>query len=115
MARVYERLGSRELESVVLENTPQYDLYEDVTQNEQIFPLLEPTPEVGDHYIGAEILLPSRAKVARGHLVAWIHSARGNIMGRAHMNPILDTRMYKVEIAGGKVTELTTNIIAKSV
>ena len=35
-------------------------------------------------------------------------------MGSALMNPILDTRMYQVEFAGGKVTELTTNVIAQS-
>ena len=41
MARVYDRLGSsvlqRELEDIGLENTPQYNPYEDETQNEQIF------------------------------------------------------------------------------
>ena len=41
MARGYEKLGScilpRELEDIGLENTPQYDLYEDGTQNEQTF------------------------------------------------------------------------------
>ena len=35
-------------------------------------------------------------------------------MGRAHMNPIFNTRMYQVEFTGGKVTELTPNVIAKS-
>ena len=44
MARVYERLGSqvlqRELEDIGLESIPQYDLYEDETQNEQTFPQL---------------------------------------------------------------------------
>ena len=34
-------------------------------------------------------------------------------MGRAHKNPILDIRKYQVEISGGKVTELTSNIIAE--
>ena len=66
MSRVYERLGShvlpRELEDLGLEDTPQYDPYEDETQNEQTFPQLmeelEPMPEVGDHYIGGKILLP---------------------------------------------------------
>ena len=66
MARVHDRLGScvlpRDLEDLGLENTPQYDLCEDETQNIQSFPQLaeelEPMPEVGDHYIGAEILLP---------------------------------------------------------
>ena len=66
MARVYESLGShvlpRELEDVGLEDTPQYNPYENEAQNEQMLPQqgeeLEPMPEVGDHYIEAEILLP---------------------------------------------------------
>ena len=66
MAKVYERLEShvlpKELEDVGLENTPQYDPYEDETQNEQSFPQLEeelePMPDVGDYYKGAEMLLP---------------------------------------------------------
>ena len=81
-----------------LENTPQYDLYKDETQNKQIFPqlveVLEPMPEAGNHYIGTEILLPRGDKMARGHVVVWSHDTSGNIMGRAHTNLILDTRMY---------------------
>ena len=72
MARVYERLGScvfpRELEDEGLEDTQQYDPYEDETQNKQSFPQLaeelEPMPEVGNHYIGAEILLPRGDKMS---------------------------------------------------
>ena len=44
MARVYDRLGSqvlpRDLNDIGQENTPQYDLYEDETQNDQTFPQL---------------------------------------------------------------------------
>ena len=74
---------------------------------------LESISEVIDHYIGAEIMLPRRNKVARGHIVAWSGNTNGNVMGRAHTNPILDTRMYQIEVTGGKVTEFTTNIIAE--
>ena len=78
IARCYEMLGSwvlpRELEGIRQVNTPHYDLYEAETQNEQTFPHLaeelEPTPELGDHYIGAEILLPTGDEMARGHVVA---------------------------------------------
>ena len=35
-------------------------------------------------------------------------------MGKAHANPILDTRFYQVESFGGKVTELTTSVIVES-
>ena len=40
--------------------------------------------------------------------------ANGNVMGRSHTNPTLDTRTYQVDFTGGKVTELTTNLIAES-
>ena len=89
MARIYERLRScvlpRELEDLGLEDTPQYDPYEDETQNEQSFPQLaeelEPMPEVGDLYIGAEILLPRGDQMARGHVVARSRDTNGNVMG----------------------------------
>ena len=42
------------------------------------------------------------------------HDANGHIMGKAHINPILDTITYQVEFAGNNITELTTNIIAES-
>ena len=41
--------------------------------------------------------------MARGLVVAQSHDAK-NIIDRVHTNPILDTRMYQVEFAGGKVT-----------
>ena len=52
--------------------------------------------------------------MARGHVVARSRDVRFNVIGRSHMNSILDTRMYQVEFNWGKVAELTTNIIAKS-
>ena len=122
MARVYERLEywvlPRQLEDVRLENTPQYDPYEDETQNKQSFPQLaeklEHMSEVGDHYIGPEIQLSRGDQMAKGHVVVRSQDANGNVMGRSHTNPILDMRTYQVEFAGGNVTELTTNVIAES-
>ena len=101
-----------------LENDPQYDQYEDETQNMQMFPQLaeelKTFPEVRDHYIGAEILLPRGDEMARSHLVAQSCDANRNILNMSHMNPILDTRTYQVEFAGGKVTESMANVIAES-
>ena len=112
MSRVYDRLSSwvipRELEDLGLENTPQYDPYEDETQNKQSYPQLaeelEPMPEAGDYYIGAELLLPGGDQMARDHVVARSQDANGNVMGRSHTNTILDMRMYMVEIAGCEIT-----------
>ena len=93
-----------------LEITPQYDAYENETPNKNTFcqltEELDSITEVGNHYIGAEILLPRGNKMARSHVVACSWYARGSMMGRAHTNSILDTRMYQVKFAGGEVTKL---------
>ena len=99
MDRIYERLGShvlpRVLENVGLENMPEYNLYENETQNKQSFPQqaeeLEIMPEMGDHYICAKILLPRGDKIARSHIVARSQDTNGNVICRSHTNPILDT------------------------
>ena len=70
-------------------------------------------PEVRDHYIGAEILLPEWDQMARCQVVVQSCNANGKVIRRAHINPILDTKMYQVEFGGGKVIELITNIIAE--
>ena len=75
---------------------------------------LEPMPEAGNLYRGAEIMLTRGDQMARGHVVARSRDAKGNVMGRSNTNPILDTRMYQVEFTGGEVTEFTANIIAES-
>ena len=49
-----------------------------------------------------------------GRVISQKRDADGNPMGRAHSNPILDTRVYNVEFDDGNVTELTTNLIAES-
>ena len=112
-----KRLGSqvlpRELGDIGLDASLQYDPYEDVTQNEQLFtPFAEelvPMPEVSDQYKGAEILLPIEEHVARYYVVAWSHDANGNALCRAHANPSLDTRLYQTKFTAGKVTGLTTD------
>ena len=52
--------------------------------------------------------------MARSYVVAWSCNASGHIMGKAHANPIMNTRMYQVDFGGGKVTELFANVIAQS-
>ena len=52
--------------------------------------------------------------MARDHVRAWSQDANENVVGGAHTNQILETRMCTVEFTGGKVTELTINIITQS-
>ena len=58
-------------------------------------------------------MLHRKDQMARGHVVARSCDTNGNVMGRSHTNPILDTRMYQVEFTEGKDTELSANIIVK--
>ena len=55
-------------------------------------PPLETTPEIGDNYIGTELLLPRGDAMARGRVVSRKRDSDNNPVGRAHSNPILDTR-----------------------
>ena len=78
VVKVCERLGSQVLPTDLvnrgLEDTPQYDPSEDETQSIQTIPSiqeeLEPTSEVADYYLGAEILLPRMYQMARCFVVA---------------------------------------------
>ena len=80
MASIYERLRSwvipRTMVDLGLDYTPQYDFYEDGTQNEQSFPQLteelEPMPKSGDYYIRSEVFLPIEDQMTTGHVVVRI-------------------------------------------
>ena len=95
------------MEDIGLENTLQYNPYEDETHDEQTFPQLaekhEPMPEVEDHYIGAEILLPGGDEVARGHEVIWICNTNGNIRAGPIINQFLILRHIKLSSTEARI------------
>ena len=68
-----------------------------------------------DYYTEAKILLPRGNQMTRSHVVVRSQDTNGNVIGRFHINPILELRTYQVEFAGGKFRELTANIIAESI
>ena len=121
MARIDEKLKllvlSQELVNIWLEHTPQYDPYEDKTQNEQSFFQLEEehelTPGVAEQYTGAEILMPRWDQMARDHVVAWNDHAK-KMFWLEPIQILLDTNLYQVEFTAGDVTGLTTNFFAES-
>ena len=49
------------------------------------------------------MLLAQGDQRARCHTIAQNHDVNGNVLGRAHAYPFLDTMLYQVEFAGGKV------------
>ena len=75
---------------------------------------LEITPELGDNYIGAKILIPRGGVLSRGRVTRRKRDADGNPIGRSHNSPALDTRSYIVEFDDNDQAELTANLIAES-
>ncbi len=95
--------------------TPQP--YLDNQQTDNTFPTLEEkvTPEAGDEYIQASIIIPHGNTFAHRTIVSCKCNAEGNIIGCAHDNPILNSCVYDIEFSDSKVTTLDANAIAKAV
>jgi hypothetical protein len=105
--------------------TPEYEHYrahtiEEDTDNayEEGLPNEEdldphPMPEAGNNCISAEVLLPLGGVLRRGKVICCKRDTDGNTVGRAHNQPILDTRTYNVEFNNGTIAELMANKIAK--
>jgi hypothetical protein len=72
------------------------------------------TPEIGDQYLGASILLPRGSVNVRGKVKSRKRNSDGNLVGVANPNPIKDTRTYEVEFPDGEIAELTANAIAEA-
>jgi len=73
-----------------------------------------PTPETGDNYLGASILLARGPTSVRAKVKSRKRDSDGNVVGTANPNPILDTRTYEVEFPDGEIAELTANAIAEA-
>jgi hypothetical protein len=56
-----------------------------------------PTPEAGDNYVDASLMLPCGNSLARGRVIGRKRDARGDPIGNANANPIKDSRVYCVE------------------
>jgi hypothetical protein len=97
--------------------TPEYELFGDVRDTDSDLDPdhadLEVMPEVGNNYIGVDLLFPKGGTMTRGRVTARKRDADGNPKGRANSNPILDTREYTVTFYDGDVTNLTANLIAE--
>jgi hypothetical protein len=68
-----------------------------------------------DEYIGTNVLLPGHDGidvlcVVKGRK----RDSLGNLIGESNQNPILDSRIFKVEYPDGHLEEYSTNVIAES-
>ncbi len=79
-----DKLTHAKLKEVGIPNTPEYLLYADEDQNKMTFPDLdeEVTPEAGDEYVHASIILPRGGQMMQGTMKACKRDLDGNPIGR---------------------------------
>ena len=69
-----------------------------------------PTPEADDNYVNASLMLPRGNALARGTVIGRKRDARGDPIGNADTNPMLDSRVYRVEFEDGhRAMQMATN------
>ena len=94
--------------------TPDPDHFDDTAPIDPDHGNAEITPEMGDNYLSAEIMLPCGGTMVNGRVATRKRDNAGNPIGLANANPILDTRSYIVHFDNGDQTKLTANMIAES-
>ena len=107
-------VNNPELESF---DTPIYDRYDDDVDGGA--PLVADDVDEGDvdtydQYVGAEVELPIGGRMVNAKVRGRKRMADGSVVGRANLNPILDTRTYEVEFPDGQIAEMAANVIAQN-
>jgi hypothetical protein len=91
------------------------DLYEDEEQGQATAPDREDVADDAyDHYIGAELDLQNGDEITTAKVKRRKLDGLGNVIGKAHSNPILDTRVYTLEFENGVEAEYSANVIAEN-
>ena len=108
------------------ELTPDHVPYEEWTPAELGFdipPDKQPLPEIPEaddlnlnKYLAAKVMLPRDGHTfASGRVVKRARNPDGELIGREHSNPLLDTSVYEVEFEDGSVEKYNANIIAEHI
>jgi hypothetical protein len=100
-----------EPEPVVHGDVPDDAEYDDMIQ--------EPRPDVDDvdtydRYLNAEIMVERDGEPVRARVVKRARADTGAPIGRAHVNPLFDTREYDCIFDDGTTKRYTANIIAEN-
>ena len=73
---------------------------------------IEAIPGTFVQYVGAEVMLPTGDGNEKGRVKDRKRNSDGQVVGVANLNPILDTRVYAVEVPDGMVGEYAAHVIA---
>lgn len=94
-------------------NTPTVDEYGDMVQ-EARKDADEFDNDAYDRYLGAELNINRGDGEIRGRVVKRARGSDSEFVGRAHRNPLLDTREYWIEFPDGDQEKYAANVIAEN-
>jgi hypothetical protein len=72
-------------------------------------------PETYDTFLQAEVILPLGDTMQTARVTKQKRDDRGNPIGKANANPMLDQRIYEAEFPDGTVKEYSANAIAEAI
>jgi hypothetical protein len=101
----YHSAGKEDIPDYFSHYTPQFDPMEEDLPEADTW-----DPKSFDKYISAQILLPKPGTEDQdviGTVICRKRDIHGNPIGRATSNPILDTRIYQVELPDGHIEEFS--------
>jgi hypothetical protein len=73
------------------------------------------TPETYDAMISAELFIPKENVLIPAKIIGRKHDDQGNLIGQANANPVLDSRIYKVQFPDVHVEEYAANALAENI
>lgn len=66
-----------------------------------------------DYYLNSDVVMPRGGTFEQGKVVRRSYGSDMNPIGKAHKNPILDTRSYEIQFEDGEVSTYQSNMIAE--
>ena len=92
-------------------NTPSDAEYGDMIVDD----IVDADDDAVDKYLTAELILDVGTNgERRGRVIKRARGLNGEPIGRAHTNPLFDTREYEVEFTDGALERYTANVIAEN-
>ena len=100
-------------------NDDENQLYRDENEltpdvESYISPTDSPVLEIGDKHIGVSLDLPHKGEMKHGTIKSRKRNNDGTLVGTAHDNPTLDSRVYTVDFGDGDYAEYSANVIMEN-
>ena len=103
-------------------NFPEFEPANFEPYDEDVEVKLEAQPDADDidfdtynKFISAEVLLPDGIGTSLGKVTRRKHNADGVPIGQGNANPFLDTSVYEVELADGRIKDYSANVLAEHI